>query len=532
MPEKKFNPNYSEPSTQYTSKYPFSSIIFPENVPVMGADLNELQAIFSKRIADMFVKTLCSNKASDYSANTNGYWIPISQSIDGDNISAYGYYIDPSCTGAYNVKVTSAKSYVKGEGICLKAKPVTYSGEDDASETLVTSIPSNDLKGKGTPETLINYLNDNDFDESVNRRVGYEFSLVASGDASGDGANYILIYSESNGWYIPSYISMFDNSKSQNDFLNLYNFTNKPTFCVKSQVEEYRKKITATVSYKSDEQCWVLNYDIPAECWAVRKQDVFSLEKSGTVKVAVGDYAAVVVDLSGKISVVTDSTGLPQGAIDHSENWLVLMYLKHVDSSESGYVLKILPDYVPYHSGADSGEKNIVYTTDYDSLFNDSMLPAAFLDLFKIKFPIMKSNGDKLYLYDSNGNISEIGGNMKRLEQVISVYTDNWLQAEHSTNSDDTITVCGIKIPCGTWYYKIEISSDDITKDASLVTDIALDEALIADKGAIDAMVEAYQSIVRITTGEENGKLYAVLIAYDEKPDINFNIRFLWLYNI
>ena len=59
MPEKKFNPNYSEPSTQYTSKYPFSSIIFPENVPVMGADLNELQAIFSKRIADMFVKTLC-----------------------------------------------------------------------------------------------------------------------------------------------------------------------------------------------------------------------------------------------------------------------------------------------------------------------------------------------------------------------------------------------------------------------------------------------------------------------------------------
>ena len=72
--EKKFNPVYANPSTQYTNAYPFSSIVFPENVPVMAADLNEMQKNFGSKLGDV-IKTL---SGSSITAG-NMTWVPVKQ---------------------------------------------------------------------------------------------------------------------------------------------------------------------------------------------------------------------------------------------------------------------------------------------------------------------------------------------------------------------------------------------------------------------------------------------------------------------
>lgn len=72
--EKKFNPVYANPSTQYTSAYPFSSIVFPENVPVMAADLNEMQKNFGSKLGDV-IKTLSGSSVT----SGNMTWVPVKQ---------------------------------------------------------------------------------------------------------------------------------------------------------------------------------------------------------------------------------------------------------------------------------------------------------------------------------------------------------------------------------------------------------------------------------------------------------------------
>ena len=72
--EKKFNPVYANPSTQYTSAYPFSSIVFPENVPVMAADLNEMQKNFGSKLGDV-IKTLSGSSIT----SGNMTWVPVKQ---------------------------------------------------------------------------------------------------------------------------------------------------------------------------------------------------------------------------------------------------------------------------------------------------------------------------------------------------------------------------------------------------------------------------------------------------------------------
>ena len=216
--EKKFNPTYAEPSTQYTSSYPFSDIIFPENVPVMSADLNELQAISNKKIADLLVETLCSNNSDDYISGNGlgegGYWIPISYNEVEGGTNVVGYFVNKARTESYRVDLTYAKV---GIPLYLKATSVVYAGEDDEGEGLTNVIMGNSLNQSFSPPNLHNYLQENSFNESINRRHGYKFELTDNLPENLTGSSYILIY-DGNDWAYPSHISMFDNSKSQEDF--------------------------------------------------------------------------------------------------------------------------------------------------------------------------------------------------------------------------------------------------------------------------------------------------------------------------
>lgn len=216
--EKKFNPTYAEPSTQYTNSYPFSDIIFPENVPVMSADLNELQAISNKKIADLLVETLCSNNSDDYISGNGlgegGYWIPISYNEVEGGTNVVGYFVNKARTESYRVDLTYAKV---GTPLYLKATSVVYAGEDDEGEGLTNVIMGNSLNQSFSPPNLHNYLQENSFNESINRRHGYKFELTDNLPEDLTGSSYILIY-DGNDWVYPSYVSIFDNSKSQEDF--------------------------------------------------------------------------------------------------------------------------------------------------------------------------------------------------------------------------------------------------------------------------------------------------------------------------
>lgn len=623
--EKKFNPTYAEPSTQYSSNYPFSEIVFPENIPVMSADLNELQLISNKKIAELLVNSLCSNNNADYISGNGlgdgGYWIPIGyNSLSSGETNVIGYFVNKSRTESYRIDLTCEKLT---EPIYLKATSVMYAGEDDTGESLTNAITSNKFNNSLVPSSLINYLQDNSFNESVNRRKGYKFELVQELPDDLTGSSYILIYDGCN-WIYPSYISMFDNSKSQEDFAKIQDILSSiwvfvepddqrevlySSFNAERIDAQYRTlgssgEISATITVSlGDNQnlnrwspldlYFPANAEFKHENVRLKKNvstgwPVFIFTEIGSIsyiekkryfiychpkyenvlmlaRVDVGDPNSWTVIAHYECDRIPDNYIYETNQLPNPTDSLSLILL--VCRITFDYALDdSVPECANWHAdavipkekrggdfcgitleeakkfGLDKKNYRIVGSS-YDSIYNEltltdgadviyPYLPKTFVDLFDPKYPVFE---DYHYILPGGEKI-DIRGNTRRYEQVYTVSTDKWILAEHSESEGDTVTVCGVKINCDTWYYRID---DDVAAkiptNATVFADIALDGFSPSDHTAIETMTEAYQNIMRIigvnpiTTSD--GSTAAILISHDSKPDANFNIRLVWLYN-
>lgn len=563
--EKKFNPNYAEPSTQYTREYPFSSIVFPENVPVMGADLNEMQAITNKSLADIFVKTICSNKSEDFGDSGNGYWAPISYISKDESTEVRGYYINKERTEIYNVNITASAAMLKGN-IYLKITSAIYAGADDTGDGLTNLIKANKFSSSLISGELANYMQDNDFDESVNRRKGCVFELVSQKPIEADGAIYIQLY-DTKEWIYPSYISMFDNSKTQQGFKDLAEYLGTSRFVTSSEAKKLRDVMNGMVVWANVDGSVPLTVQgyYPADAMIKLNEDFAVYNASGASKFSILPLSESSLDFAVPVNVSLDSLGssavvyLYWNAL-YPDKILSVLELnndyKEVYANRKVSDIKVYPSDLgsivlkkcqPFTRDLGSGAIDVSFNIDdvpnintlEDSVYktsepnNLSLLPDNFVAMLMPQFPAVFMQGSKAYTIDKQGNIVGISGNVNKYETVEGIYLSNWKQAEHSNNSSDTIKIGTVTVPCDTWYCKVAVSlPTDSIGDISLMTDVALDDLNFTDSAAADAMVDAYQSIMKIEIGiDENGP-FALLIAYDNKPDINFKIRFLWLYNM
>ena len=636
MPDaKKFNPNYAEPSTQYTNAYPFSSIVFPENVPVLGSDLNEMQAMFNQKAADILVKALCSNNPESYAFNDSyasgvagsdgGYWIPVYYLEKQDSVEILGYFVNKARTESYPVTLTVSAENTNSS-IYLKAEPVIYAGDDDTGEGLTNSIKSNHISGISAGGSLSNYLKENDFDESVNRRAGYTFELVSTLPEDVSGCSYILIYDGEN-WIYPSYISMFDNSRSQKDFLKIQSIVGKPWFLNEEDLQSLTSgvhdfvltpwnvtKELYTTTSANDSMRGSLSlgsegldapyFDVPVCTPGEKTIDMVELYQ------VYGDGPVFTITFDGLIEstlkkqrwlfywnkrfpsaiiCASFSTDTPSQytIVGHFEvgRWpeanqyqdselpnpddvqsLILAQCALKFSQDAGgayqeqfeWTAGLVPT---LKSTAVSEKTKSLGYVDYDgqnvwvmgntqSIYDalcpvillgenpadmQTYLPKSFVNLFEPKFPLLDAkNSENVYCYTKNGERIDVGGNVRMYSLIYAINADDWILSEHSGSADDTIIVDGVKIPCDAWYYKI-VRSDQapipkMPDTASLIADVALGDVSTADPTAVDTMVAAYQMITRIVTATVNDTA-AILIAYGDKPDINFKMRFLWLYN-
>lgn len=627
--EKKFNPTYAEPSTQYSSNYPFSEIVFPENIPVMSADLNELQLISNKKIAELLVNSLCSNNNTDYISGNGlgdgGYWVPISyNSLSSGETNVIGYFVNKSRTESYRIDLTCEKFT---SPIYLKATSVMYAGEDDTGESLTNAITSNKFNNSLVPSALINYLQDNSFNESVNRRKGYKFELVQELPDDLTGSSYILIYDGSN-WIYPSYISMFDNSKSQEDFVKIQDILSSIWLFDKPDAQRdvlyyafnaHREDIQYSLHKEGDQsEVYVdeikieigkyqeLNRWSPLELYfpanpkfdhksiylkknVTTTSPIFSITESGFISdihkkryfiYCHPKYENVLilarVDISDPNSwtvidhyecdripdnYIYETNQLPNPTDPLSLILLICFILFSYDSESDAepdvgwHIASVIPKEKyenAFYYGCPLEEikkfglvkKNYrIVGSSNDSIYNEltltngsgkiyPYLPKTFVDLFDPKYPVFE---DYHYILPGGEKI-DIRGNTRRYEQVYTISTDKWILAEHSESEGDTVTICGVKINCDTWYYRIDDEvAAKIPTNATVFADIALDGFSPSDHTAIETMTEAYQNIMRIigvnpiTTSD--GSTAAILISHDSKPDANFNIRLVWLYN-
>ena len=173
-----FNPDYVSSVPEYTEDYPFSEIIFPEDVPLCAKDLNEFQKNFGFQIS-----TIAKN-VFDTQGNGDISFVPFEREVNVTKGNG---------TYTYNV---SLKGFLVTLNHIFKIDVTKSFTADTADSRIIYMAPSiitvdestTDIKPVGTDNTLPNYLANNKFVEAITKRealsVSFGICVEADYDAS------------------------------------------------------------------------------------------------------------------------------------------------------------------------------------------------------------------------------------------------------------------------------------------------------------------------------------------------------------
>lgn len=179
-----FTPDFGK-YTDYTTQYPFNSVIFPANAPLNGEDLNEMQEIIKERGRLALGALLSDGYIHDYEKAPEPFSYSIdddSDFTDGDQGSSIRYTFDLCGTVIYQGTPYHIENTITHE--FLGTSPdLPYGGnclDLVAEEVEVTADQEEKIYPNGfgfDSESLNNYLADNIFSAEVSRRKAVKFSL-------------------------------------------------------------------------------------------------------------------------------------------------------------------------------------------------------------------------------------------------------------------------------------------------------------------------------------------------------------------
>lgn len=162
-----FTPDYSL-RTHYTYAYPFASTVFPEDVPLFGTDLNELQMRSDSQWGNLFkLLSADTNKPQFYPLNNNPIVTLSTSSTVTHKLSLHGilfynnhlYLVDLDKTMPNVATGSSVTGFLSVQTFTI-----------DNTDTIIS------LSGDGNT-TLTNYLADNKFLECVAKRDMIKITL-------------------------------------------------------------------------------------------------------------------------------------------------------------------------------------------------------------------------------------------------------------------------------------------------------------------------------------------------------------------
>ena len=169
-----FTPNFGK-YTDYTTEYPFNSVIFPANAPLNGEDLNEMQEILKERQRLALSAIMSDGYIHDYNAVPD----PYSYSIDdtgNERIMNHTFRLNGTAIVngvAYHIEGEHNESYAESEAKNIDGAFLTME-EVDVTADQADNIPPN---GGFSSATLDNYLANNVFATEVSRRKGVKFGI-------------------------------------------------------------------------------------------------------------------------------------------------------------------------------------------------------------------------------------------------------------------------------------------------------------------------------------------------------------------
>lgn len=179
-----FTPDFGK-YTDYTTQYPFNSVIFPANAPLNGEDLNEMQEIIKERGRLALGALLSDGYIHDYEKAPEPFSYSIdddSDFTDGDQGSSIRYTFDLCGTVIYQGTPYHIENTITHE--FLGTSPdLPYGGsclDLVVEEVEVTADQEEKIYPNGfgfDSESLNNYLADNIFSAEVSRRKAVKFSL-------------------------------------------------------------------------------------------------------------------------------------------------------------------------------------------------------------------------------------------------------------------------------------------------------------------------------------------------------------------
>ena len=169
-----FTPDWSK-KTDYTEQYPFKSVVFPKNAPLLAEDLNEVQAILNKGINGLGKLILTDGVIP---INSEGWLTNVDSKNDFPEVNGSFYLVYNGEIFKYNYDASSAVEIV-GDGDYRRI--VASILKKPANET--SSFKSED---DGVTD-LTNYLAENDFERCLSRRDAYSVGIANAWTTAADG---------------------------------------------------------------------------------------------------------------------------------------------------------------------------------------------------------------------------------------------------------------------------------------------------------------------------------------------------------
>lgn len=174
-----FNPDYTK-RTDYTSDYPFSEIIFPEDVPLCAQDINEIQQNIGFQIG-----TIAKNVFDTSSKNSAGIsYVPFSRDVkveylEDEEVFVHNFSINGLViTDNHVFKINTTKS------LNVSAKAIDTVSLIMTPTIAVVDETTANIKILGADTVLPNYISNNDFMEGITRReaLTVSFSLIVNSE--------------------------------------------------------------------------------------------------------------------------------------------------------------------------------------------------------------------------------------------------------------------------------------------------------------------------------------------------------------
>lgn len=541
-----FNPDYEAAIPEYTKDYPFSEIIFPEDVPLCAKDLNELQRIFGFQLS-----SIAKNAFDSAGREKNGiFFAPTQQDV---NI----YTVDE--TYHHSVFLTGfiiTDKHVFDVHISKEFETLSEKGSLVMVPSIITIDETSEIKVAGENVTLPNYLDNNRFLESTAKREALKLDFVLTDDAVSLGDNAIVVYDAVKNKVISA--NAVAPKDFYEDFHEYWRLYNQPYLLSKIDELALNKYVSEneSVEFGSFRILWRGRIALVKPVTVTENEGYMcngctylmgtrdGEEGTGfTVKYTPGREASADDITSGNNWETVPLLLLYRGTVNEEGTQLTPEWLPENFCDES-FDYRVFGRYtnrniVPFDDVPDSEAKRRYLAISKENTCNRLLIEQEYFEngawkkglVLNLRTSGEHANGGpsasswyryKQILLDESGKI-RIGGGTVNEEYGVQKYDEKTLAFEDETAQIGKTTVNfagdGWALDDQTGMYTQTVAVNGLRESDIIFTDVALS----SDKENWDVQIDAYQCVRRLISSD--GKITAYCT--DEAPTAAFGVQLI-----